>query len=47
MGIEVGHARKEEFPNTNFFIKLQALTSYARVTFHKSTKFNNPEVTES
>ena len=43
----MGHARKEDGPNTNFFIKLQAFTSYARVTFHKSTKFNNPEVTES
>ena len=47
MGIEVGHALKEEGPNTNFFIKLQAFTSYARVTLHKSTKFNNPEVPES
>ena len=43
----MGHARNEEGPNTNFFIKLKAFTSYARVTFHKSTKFNNPEVTES
>ena len=43
----MGHALKEEGPNTNFFIKLQAFTSYARVTLHKSTKFNNPEVTES
>ena len=47
MGKEVEHARKEEGPNTNFFVKLQVFTSYARVTFHKSTKFNNPEVTES
>ena len=43
----MGHARKEEGPNTNFFIKLKAFTSYARVTFHKSTEFNNPEVTGS
>jgi len=47
MGKEVGHARKEEGPNTNFFIKLKAFTSYARVTFHKSTKFNSPEVAGS
>ena len=40
----MGHARKEEGPNTNFLIKL---TSHARVTFHKSTKFNNPEITGS
>ena len=46
-GKGVGHARKEEGPNTNFFIKLKAFTSYVRVTFHKLTKFNNPEVTGS
>ena len=43
----MGHARKEEGPNTNFVIKLKAFTSYVRVTFHKSTEFNNPEVTGS